>query len=68
MEREWELDRMRLFQMWRAHRDWTVPRLSKTLNRSLSWVKKWLKRFRETEPPTLEMFKSQSRTPHHRSR
>ena len=68
MEREWELDRIRLFQVWRVHRDWTLPRLSKTLNRSLSWVKKWLKRFRETEPPTLEMFKSQSRAPHHRAR
>jgi hypothetical protein len=38
------------------------------LKRSLSWVKKWLKRFREAGQPMLEMFKSQSRVPHHRPR
>ena len=68
MESEWELDRIRLFQAWQAHRDWTLVRLGHELNRSLSWVKKWLKRFREVKQPTLEMFKSHSRAPLHRPR
>ena len=68
MESEWEFDRIRLVQLRRAHPDWTLPRLAQELKRSLSWVKKWLKRFREAGQATLAMFKSQSRAPHHRSR
>ncbi len=68
MESEWELDRIRLFQVWQAHQEWTLVRLGHALNRSLSWLKKWLKRFREAEHPTLAMFKSQSRAPLHRPR
>jgi transposase InsO family protein len=68
MEHEWELDRVKLFQLRRQHPKWTLPRLAYELKRSLSWVKKWLKRFRGTEKPTLEMFKSKSRAPHHRPR
>jgi transposase InsO family protein len=64
MESEWELDRIRLFQLHRTHPDWTLPCLARVLQRSLSWVKKWLKRFREAGKATLEMFKSQSRAPH----
>jgi hypothetical protein len=67
MEREWELDRLRLFQLRRAHPDWTLPHLAHALQRSLSWVKKWLKRFREADQPHLEMFRSRSRAPHHRT-
>ena len=66
MEREWELERMRLYQVRRAHPDWTLAQLAQALGRSLSWVKKWLKRFREAEQPSLAMFKSQSRAPQHR--
>ncbi len=65
MESEWELDRVRLYQLRGAHPDWTLRQLATTLERSLSWVKKWLKRFREAQPPSLAMFKSQSRAPHH---
>jgi hypothetical protein len=68
MESEWELDRIRLFQLRRAHPDWSLPRLAATLKRSLSWVKKWLKRYREAGLPSLAMFKSRSRAPHHRPR
>ena len=68
MEGEWEFDRIRLFQLRRAHPDWTLPRLAQELVRSLSWVKKWLKRFREAGQPTLAMFKSRSRAPHRRAR
>ena len=68
MESEWELDRIRLYQLRRAHPDWTLPRLAQAVQRSLSWVKKWLKRFREAGPVTLETFKSCSRAPHSRAR
>lgn len=68
MESEWELDRIQLFQLQRAHPDWTLLRLAQELKRSLSWVKKWLKRFRDAGSPSLEMFKSRSRAPHHRPR
>lgn len=68
MESEWEIDRIRLFQLWRAHPDWSHPRLAGELKRSLSWVKKWLKRFKEAGHASLAMFKSHSRAPHHRPR
>ena len=68
MESEWELDRIRLYQLRRAHPDWTLPRLARRLKRCLSWVKKWLKRFREAGQITLETFMSHSRAPHSRPR
>lgn len=66
MEGEWELDRMRLYQLRREHPEWTLVQLAQAVGRCLSWVKKWLKRFREAGEVRLEMFKSQSRAPHHR--
>ena len=68
MESQWEFDRIRLFQLRQAHPDWTLARLAQALDRSLSWVKKWLKRFREAGKSTLAMFQSRSRAPHHRQR
>ena len=68
MESEWELDRIRLYQLRREHPDWTLKRLAEAVGRCLSWVKKWLKRFRESEQPSLAMFKSVSRAPHRRPR
>jgi transposase InsO family protein len=66
MENEWELDRIRLYQLRQARPEWSLPQLARALARSLSWVKKWLKRFRETPRPSLAMFKSRSRAPQHR--
>jgi hypothetical protein len=40
MDAEWELDRIRLYQLWREHPDWSRPQLAQSLSRSLSWVKK----------------------------
>ena len=68
MESEWELDRIQLYQLRRAHPDWTLKQLAQAVGRCLSWVKKWLKRFREMNKPSLEMFKSHSRAPRHRPR
>lgn len=63
MEAEWELDRIRLFQLRRAQPRWTLAQLAHNLGRSLSWVKKWLKRFREAGEASLAMFKSRARVP-----
>ncbi|MBZ0282862.1 MAG: integrase core domain-containing protein [Anaerolineae bacterium] len=68
MESEWELDRIRLHQLRSAHPSWTQTQLAQALGRSLSWVKKWLKRFREVGQPSLAMFQSHSRAPVHRPR
>lgn len=68
MESEWELDRVRLYQMRRQHSEWTLQQLADAVGHCLSWVKKWLKRFREAEQTSLEMFKSRSRAPRQRPR
>jgi transposase InsO family protein len=60
----WEMDRIRLYQLKRDHPEWTQKKLANLLGRSLSWVKKWLRRFRAAGKITLETFKSQSRAPH----
>jgi hypothetical protein len=66
MESEWALDRMRLYQLRRDHPDWTLAQLARAIGYSLSWVKKWLRRFRETVVQGVEMFQSHSRAPKHR--
>lgn len=66
MDSEWELDRIRLYQLRREHPDWTLKHLAQAVGWCLSWVKKWLKRFREAGSPSLAMFQSQSRAPHNR--
>ena len=66
MESEWSLDRLRLYHLRHEHPEWSLSRLARELGYSLSWVKKWLKRFRQAGKVSLETFKSQSRAPHHR--
>ncbi len=63
MDDEWELDRIKLFYLMKDHPDWSIARLAKELKRSLSWVKKWRKRFREAQQKGIHLFKSQSRAP-----
>ena len=68
MEHEWELDRIRLYQLRCEHPDWKLKQLAQAVGRCLSWVKKWLKRFREAPEDSLAMFRSLSRAPHRRPR
>lgn len=63
MEAIWQMDRMRLYMLRRDHPDWTLQQLADHLKYSLSWVKKWLRRFRAVAQPTLAMFEGQSRAP-----
>ncbi len=40
-------DRVNLSCLQRLHPDWTQPQLAQALGRSVSWVKKWLRRLRQ---------------------
>ena len=62
-ESQWTYNRMRLYKLRRKHPDWTQKQLATALGYSLSWVKKWLRRFREAVEITLEVFTSRSRAP-----
>ena len=65
METEWVVARVELYRLLRQHPNWSQPRLAATLGHSLSWVKKWRKRFR-TATVTWQTFRSQSRAPKRR--
>lgn len=47
---QWIADRARLRVLREQHTEWTQQRLAQELGRSLGWVKKWLRRFREAGP------------------
>lgn len=63
METTWMYDRIRLYRLMQSHPDWSIPRLAAALQRSVSWVKKWRRRFREARAITFETFLSRSRAP-----
>jgi len=63
METTWMFDRMQLYKLMQQHPDWSISRLAQALNRSISWVKKWRRRFREAVDLTLTTFLSRSRAP-----
>jgi transposase InsO family protein len=68
MEVLWEFERMKLFQLVRDHPDWSSARLAEAIGHSLSWVKKWCRRFRQVQQPSLALFQGQSRAPKTRSK
>lgn len=68
MEAVWEIERMKLFQLVRDYPDWSTSRLADAMGHSLSWVKKWRKRFRQAQQPSLALFQGQSRAPKTRSK
>ncbi len=68
MESLWEFERMRLFELIRDHPDWSTSHLAEAIGHSLSWVKKWRKRFRQAQQASLALFQSQSRAPKTRSK
>ncbi len=47
---EWIADRALLRRLLDDHPDWTQPQLAAAVGRSLGFVKKWLKRFRQAPP------------------
>jgi hypothetical protein len=60
MEAQWIADRAALRSLARLHPNWTHEELATCLGRSRSFVKKWLKRFREAPPDDLVVLHSRS--------
>lgn len=61
MEAEWILDRSHLWQLHLEHPHWGAKKLSRFSQRSLTWVKKWLRRLRQAEPQDESVLYSRSR-------
>jgi hypothetical protein len=64
MEVDWIADRATLRSLAREHPEWTQQDLAEAVGRSLSWVKKWLKRLREAPGDDLQVLLSRSRAHH----
>jgi len=62
-ETQWTSDRIELYNLRRREPAWTHQQLADALDYSVSWVKKWLKRFREMIGTDLAGFISRSRAP-----
>jgi hypothetical protein len=60
MEAQWIADRAALRCLARPHPDWTHEELAACIGRSRSFVKKWLKRFREAPPDDVAVLHSRS--------
>lgn len=63
MEEQWQVDRACLQRLCQEHPTWSQRRLAEETQRSVSWVKKWRKRFAEADPDDREVLKSRSRRP-----
>ena len=65
MEAIFVRDRVHLWDLRGRHPDWTHRQLGEAVERSRTWVKKWLRRFK-THPPEdhPDVFFSRSRAPH----
>jgi hypothetical protein len=64
MEETWIADRSTLRHLLNLHPNWTHPQFADCLHRSLSWVKKWRKRFAQADPTDLTVVFGLSRTRH----
>lgn len=61
METTWIIDRAQLRHLYQEHPDWGARRHSRFSRRSLTWIKKWLRRFREADPDDESVLHSRSR-------
>jgi transposase InsO family protein len=64
MEAQWVAQRAALRCLALQHPEWTRPQLALAVGASLSFVNKWLKRFREADPTDLQVLFSRSRARH----
>ena len=64
MEAQWVAKRATLRHLASLHPEWTRPQLAAAVGCSVSFVKKWLKRFRQTAPDDLQVLFSRSRARH----
>ena len=65
MESKWIVARSQLRMLHQEHPKWSKKKLAKEVGYSLSWVKKWLKRFAGVDPKDETVLFSQSRAPCH---
>lgn len=65
-ESEWIYERQQLYRLLREHPNWSLRAYARELHHDPKWVRKWVQRFQQTPPISLELFASQSRKPHHR--
>jgi hypothetical protein len=63
MEEFWQVDRARLRRLSQEHPSWSQSRLAHETKRSVSWVKKWRKRFGQADPGDQQILKGRSRRP-----
>jgi hypothetical protein len=63
METIYYQDRLLLYRLRQQHPLWRLSELAAAVGRSVSWVKKWLKRFRQAKAGANPVFYSQSRRP-----
>ena len=68
MESQWIVDRARLRLLQQQHPTWQKKRFAQELGYSLSWVKKWLKRFAKSDPNDGSVLLSRSRAPDNRQK
>jgi hypothetical protein len=64
-EVQWQADRANLRRQQHEHPEWSRSQLAQSLQRSLSWVKKWLKRLREAPTTDPNSLFSRSSRPNH---
>jgi transposase InsO family protein len=64
MEAQWVAQRAALRCLVLQHPEWTRQQLAAAIGRSVSFVKKWLKRFYEADPNDLHVLFSRSRARH----
>lgn len=64
-EHDWIQERIRLSYLVKEHPDWGARRLGKALGHDSKWAAKWKARIRATSSLTMDVFRSQSRAPHH---
>lgn len=62
MESDWILDRYQLWRLHREHPHWGAKKLAHHTPRSLTWVKKWLRRLRGADPDDDSVLHSHPRT------
>lgn len=61
METTWIPDSAHLWHLYQANPDRGARRLSRFTERSLTWGKKWLRRFRQADPGDEDVLHSHSR-------
>src|SRR5689334_14839930 len=64
-ESEWMYERQQLYALMQAHPEWSLRGYARSVRHDLTLVRKWVKRFRAQDSPSLEMFHSESRKPKH---